>query len=272
MYFAYVDETGTDRPSPALVMVGVVVNAERLTRTQDELSAIFSTLGGLTEGHLRELKSKTLFSGSGVWGRVSGEKRREAVSNLCTWLCDRKHDLALAAIDKEKFMAHPPGAAEFTNIWQAGAAHIALQLQRAHQTKTGHKGRTVLVFDDNSREAANFSDLVYAPPAWTDDYYDRPKKKPALDKIVDTPFAVKSHQVGLIQVADVFAAVFRRYAELQDFGQTEKYAGESVHFAEWVEILQPRLLGRPHRWAKRSKSACAQWYVDLAPPSLFALS
>ena len=29
--------------------------------------------------------------------------------------------------------------------------------------------RTVLVFDDNSREAANFSDLVYAPPAWTDD-------------------------------------------------------------------------------------------------------
>lgn len=85
---------------------------------------------------------------------------------------------------------------------------------------------------------------------------------------MDTPFVVKSHQVGLVQVA----GVFRRYVELQDFGRTEKCRGESAHFAEWVEILQPRMLGRLHRWAKRSNSECTQWYVDLAPPSLVALN
>ena len=141
----------------------------------------------------------------------------------CTWLRDRKHDLALAALDKTSLrLTHLELQSSGTSGRRAPVTS-PWQLQRAHQTKTGNKGRPVLVFDDHSREAANFSDLVYAPPAWTGDYYDRPKK-PALDKIVDTPFAVKSHQVGLIRVADVFAAVFRRYAELQDFGQTEKYS------------------------------------------------
>jgi hypothetical protein len=71
VYFAYVDETGTDSASPAMIMVGIVVNDERLARTQDELSTIFSSLGGITTGHLKELKSKTLFlaAASGVASR-----------------------------------------------------------------------------------------------------------------------------------------------------------------------------------------------------------
>jgi hypothetical protein len=271
VYFAYVDETGTDSASPAMIMVGIVVNDERLARTQDELSTIFSSLGGITTGHLKELKSKTLFSGSGVWGGVPGEKRRDVTSNLCSWLCDRKHDLALAAIDKQRMIAQPPTATELDRIWQAGAFHIALQLQRAHQSKSGNKGRTVLVFDDNKQETANFSDLVFSPPQWTDDYYDRPKRRPPLDKMIDTPFAVKSHQVGLVQVADVFAAIFRRYAELTDFGQAEKYVNELAHYTQWVQTLETRLLGRANRWPTRTKSDCAKWYRSIAPPSLVDL-
>jgi hypothetical protein len=271
VYFAYVDETGTDARSPAMVMAGIVVNGERLTRTQDDLSEITATLDGITTGHLKELKSKTLFAGSGAWGGVPGPERRKVVSNLCGWLCDRKHDLALAAIGKERLAAHAPAAPELANIWQAGACHIALQLQRAHQSKSGNKGRTVLVFDDNKWETANFSDLVYSPPAWTDDYYHRPQQKPPLYEMIDTPFAVKSHHVGLVQVADIFAAIFRRYAELTEFARPEKYPGELAHYQEWVSVLSPRLLGRAHRWPRRPKSACARWYCSVAPTSLLAL-
>jgi len=271
VYFAYVDETGLDATSPVMVMVGIIVNGERLARTQDDLSGIFSTLGGITTGYLKELKSKTLLSGTGVWGGVPGEKRRKVVSDLCSWLCDRKHDLALAAIDKQRFSAQPPDDAQLANIWQAGACHIALQLQRAHQSKGGSKGRTVLVFDDNKQETANFSDLIYSPPPWTDSYYDRPKKKPPLFEMIDTPFAVKSHQVGLVQVADVFAAIFRRYAQLAEYNLPEKYSGEIEHYREWAEVLAIRLLGRAHRWPKRSRSDCAQWYNSVAPASLVAL-
>lgn len=271
MYFAYVDETGIDPASPAMIMVGVVANSDRLTRTQEELSAIFRTLGGITTGHLKELKSKTLFSGTGVWGDVPGEKRREIVSNLCDWLCERKHSLALAAIDKTCFKTHPSTGPELSSIWQAGAFHIALQLQRAHQTKTGNKGRTVLVFDDNKQETSNFSDLIFSPPSWSDDYYDRSPKKPRLDKLIDTPFAVKSHQVGLVQIADVFAAIFRRYADLSDFDREEKYVGEEQHYGDWVKVLSSQLLPCASRWPRRSHSECAKWYSAIAPNSLLEL-
>lgn len=271
MYFAYVDETGTDGESPVMVMAGIVADSGRVGRTQTELEAILSNLGEMANGYMRELKSRHLLAGTGAWKNVPGEIRRNVVSNLCGWLCDRKHDLALAAIDYERFEQNPYQRRELPNSWQAGAWHLTLQLQRAHQSKPKNKGRTVLVFDDNKREAANFSDLVYDPPAWSDDYYGRRKKQQQLDQIVDTPFVVKSHQVGLVQIADVFASIFRRYVELCDYDQTERYDGERGHVSGWVETLAPRLLSRAHRLPQRSTSQCANWYSSVAPPSILAL-
>jgi len=138
------------------------------------------------------------------------------ITNLCEWLCTRKHDLALAAIEHQAHAASARGTPVLNDVWLAGASHIALQLQRAYETKAGNKGRTVLVFNDNKRGLSDIADLVYDPPAWTDDYYDRQKKAPALHRLVDTPFAVKSHHVALVQVADIFAAIFLRHSELAD--------------------------------------------------------
>jgi hypothetical protein len=271
MYFAYADETGIDGDCPVVVMAAIVVNSERLTRTQEEFAGIFEHLGSSGTGNLKELKSKDLFAGRGFWREVDGTVRRNIVTNLCGWLCSRKHDLALAAIDVDAFETNPSPADELADIWQAAACHIALQLQRAHQGKSGSKGRTVLIFDDNKRGLAGIADLVHSPPAWTDSYYERGKRKPALDKLIDTPFAVQSHHVGLVQVADIFAGVFRRYAELTEYGGTEKYAGEVGHVQEWVDVLKPRLVGKAHRWPAKSNSACGQWYRALAPDTLLAL-
>ena len=272
VYFAYVDETGTDGSSPLTVMVGIVVNGERLGRTQLELGAILDNLGGVASGYLGELKSKNLLAGTGPWKGVPGETRRNVISNLCGWLCDRKHELALAAIDVQQFEAHTFQRGDLSNPWQAAAWHISLQLQRAHQSKKGNKGRTVLVFDDNKREAANFGDLAYDPPAWSDDYYHRGKKQQALDQIIDTPFVVKSHHVGLVQIADVFAAIFRRYSELAEYEMAEKYQGERAHFDDWVSTLSTRLISRSHRWPRRSDSQCANWYTSVAPQSLLSFN
>lgn len=271
MYFAYVDETGIDGESPVMVMAGIVADSGRVGRTRAELEGILGNLGEVASGYMSELKSRHLFAGTGAWKNVPGETRRNVVSNLCGWLCDRKHDLALAAIDHQRFEDNPYQRQDLPNPWQAGAWHLALQVQRAHQSKPKNKGRTVLVFDDNKREAANLSDLVYEPPQWSDDFYERKNKQQQLDQIVDTPFVVKSHQVGLVQIADVFASIFRRYAELCDYGQAERYEGEGGHLTEWVEMLSPRLLGRAHRWPQRSKSQCANWYRSVAPPALVAL-
>lgn len=85
---------------------------------------------------------------------------------------------------------------------------------------------------------------------------------------MDTPFAVKSHHVGLVQVADIFAAVLRHYCELRDYGWGENYDGELAHYEEWVQLLKPSLLGKEHRWAKNNSSECSQWYRSLAPTGL----
>ncbi len=82
MYFAYVDETGIDGVSPLMVMVGVVVNDERLNRTQGEFAAIFENLGEMVTGTLKELKSSDMLAGSGAWTKVDGQKRRNVFINL----------------------------------------------------------------------------------------------------------------------------------------------------------------------------------------------
>lgn len=271
MFFAYVDETGIDGQSPATVMAGIVVNAERLNRTQVELAKIFDVLESSASGAFKELKSSDLLRGKGVWRHMDNATRVGKIENLCHWVGDRKHGLALSAIDNADVITDKPGAVELKDPWQASAWHIALQLQRCHQKQKGSKGRTILVFDDNKVGVSKITEAIYAPPPWTDTYYERAKRQDRLDCIIDTPFAAQSHLIGLVQVADVYAAIFRRYTELHDYDDVERYPGESRHIDRYVEILTPQLIGKQHRWSARSKSECAQWYVRLAPASLKAL-
>lgn len=271
MYFAYVDETGYDSGSPVFVMCGIVVDAVRLRRTQEDFTQIFSRLESITGRSLKELKSSDMLPGKGRWKGVQGETRRNLVTNLCEWIGSRRHSLVLAALDRSLHEVRDPTAKELTDIWLAGAVHVALQLQRCNQAKQANKGRTVLVFDDNKVGMDSFTDFVYEPAAWTSSYYGLTGKDLPLNQIVDSPFAVKSHHVGLVQIADLFAAIFRHHSELTDFAFPENYPGERAHYAEWVSQLAPRLIGRQHRLPSTSKSECAQWYRDLMPASLAQL-
>lgn len=269
MYFAYVDETGISGNEPVTVMAGVVANAERLTRTQTDLNKIFeqSAVGG--EG--RELKCAEVIRGKGPWSKIDGNVRRNFVENILGWVADRRHDVAMAAVVRQQLTTTPPPCPELKKPWAACGAHIALQLQRAHQSKPKNKGRTVLVVDNNPRELDAFAGFVMRPPSWTDDYYGRPSRQEPLSMLIDTPFAVKSHHIGLIQVADLIAGVLRLHTELADFDAPEAYPGQAEHVSEWVGVVAERLLPKSHRWPARSTSECAQWYRSVAPPSLLAL-
>ncbi|GIG21746.1 hypothetical protein Cch01nite_24700 [Cellulomonas chitinilytica] len=271
MYFTYVDETGIDGKSPVLVMVGIVVDATRLRLTQEEFGEIAKNLTATASGAFRELKANDLLRGNGAWNRVPASERIAVTQALCEWLGERRHKLALAAIPHAAILGTPPGTAELRDAWQAAAWHIALQVQRSHQKKPGGKGRTVLVFDDNQRQLAALVESMFAPPAWTDGYYERARKQRQMDQIVDTPFAVRSHHVGLVQVADLYATIFRRYAEVSDFDEPERYEGERDEIAGYVALLEPHLLPRASRWTRQSSDPCARWYTAMAPASLAAL-
>jgi hypothetical protein len=157
------------------------------------------------------------------------------------------------------------------DIWLTAALHIALQVQRAHQGLKKNKGNTFLIFDEHKRKADALAELLFNPPDWTDEYYKRSRRQPRLDQIIDTAFYAQSHHVGLVQVADLFAFLFRRHAELKDYGQAEDYEGEIEQIGSWVRRISSRLLPQVHRWPKRPKSDSSHWYRDAAPPWLVKL-
>jgi hypothetical protein len=73
------------------------------------------------------------------------------------------------------------------------------------------------------------------------------------------------------QVADLFAFVFRRYAELTEYGVKSEYEGELGDIDAIVQRLVRCLIARPHRWPKHPKNECAATFVRLAPRSLLDL-
>jgi hypothetical protein len=268
MKVCYVDETGTDGRSPVVVMVGIIVDGQRLRRTRADFLDVFTRMGELSEKSFRELKAVDLYRGNGPWRGVEGEARHNAIADLCQWLCRRKHSLALAAIDRERYAQG--SLDDGLDEWLSAALHIALQVQKAHQAIKSSKGATFMVFDEQ-RHAGDLAELLFNPPPWTDGYYSRTTRKERLDQVIDTAFYARSHHVGLVQVADLFAFLFRRYAELTDYGRREEYAGEHARLSEWVGTLSTRLLPVAHRWQKRTSNPPALWFTDMAPSSLRAL-
>ena len=53
-------------------------------------------------------------------------------------------------------------------------------------------------------------------------------------------------------MADLFAFIFRRYAEIKDYGVKEEWTGEKELIDEYVESLAGRLLPKPARWPTRN--------------------
>jgi Protein of unknown function (DUF3800) len=270
MKFCYVDESLDNQSQLVQVMVGIVVDAHRLNRTRLEFGEIFSMVGDAFPGALRELKGSKIFYGRDGWRQVAPETRKEIFRRFCAWLTDRKHHLAISAIDVARFGTDLPAGYPETikDLWVAGALHIALQLQRLHQSLGKNKGHTVLIFDENKLKADRLNEVLFAPPQWTEPYYDKTRKQQSLDQIVDSAFFTKSHHAGLTQVADLFAFVFRRYAELTEYGVEPEYEGEAEDIQALVERLTPNLIARPHRWPKHPRNDCAATFVNFAPRCL----
>jgi hypothetical protein len=210
MKFCYADESLDNAGEKVQVMVGIVADAQRLNRSRLEFSEIFALVEGKYPEALKELKGSRIFYGHGGWRDVPPEIRKAVFKLFCEWIDERKHSLALAAIDIASFKARLPEnyPDPLRDLWLAGALHIALQLQKLHQTLKKNKGHTVLIFDENKAKADRLNEVLFAPPAWTETYYEKRKKQAPLDEIIDSAFFTKSHHAGLAQVADCSLSCF----------------------------------------------------------------
>ncbi len=217
------------------------------------------------------MHTRDFYAGNSPWRAMSGSERADVVRDVCQWLRDRKHRLVFTSVHKDTYVAALAAAdvpSELNTPWRFMGFHLALALQRAHQNEKRSKGHTLLVFDNDERERMRFTDVICRPQSWSDQYYERAKKQGHLDQIIDVPYFGDSREVGLLQVADFVAFFLRRYGELRDFHDTERYAGETAQISDWVTMLAGRAVDGRHVYPKKARSDAAELFWRFAPPSL----
>ena len=252
MKFCYLDETGLDENTAIVIVVGIVVDVQRMNRTKVEWGDLFTRISGLARKPVKEIHATDLIPGNRAWRGVDPAERVKIVDLILDWLVERKHFVTFAAVDKTAFedRVNDIRKTDLETPWNVAAFHIVLTVQRAYQKEKNNKGHTLFIFD-KGQPPDTLLKLIIDPPEWSGTYYGFDNKREALDQIIDVPFYGDSHNVPLVQVADLICYILRRFTDLEEFESEEKYAGEYRRYEGWVKKIQARLILRSHRYQKK---------------------
>ena len=284
MKFCYLDESGNGAEK-IFVLAGIVVDAQRMQVTKADWAALIKSLSDMLNRRVDELHTHNFYKGNGIWRGLNAEQRIRAMEEIINWLAARRHQVIFAAIDKAaanlnrgriptgfRTQSDQPDCAKLARL------HILLSLQKTFQSLKVPKGNTVLVFDKGSDEGET-AKLVLEPPEWSDSFYGYSrsrmnKKSPIqpLNVIVDVPYHADSRHLGLLQLADFFAYILRRFAEFESGYANEEYSGERNRFKEWVARIAGEMTPDSHRWISATRSEAVSLYREIAPPSLLSLA
>jgi len=268
MKFCYFDESGTGGHLVA-VMAGVVADANRMHLTKSAWGELLGHLSAIVGADVQEFHTHKFYGGQGIWKGIDGSRRAQIISAIIDWMAERKHKVTYSAVDKEKFEKRQKTDTRLADlsIWRTLGLHGALSLQRCHQRETKPKGHTVLIYDEQVMEKERHTELLLAPPEWTDSYYSRGKSDPPLEQLIDVPHFVDSKKVELVQVADLYAFILRRYFELVEGFDTPNYRDEMTKIRGWAESIFTQTISNGHIYPKKSASEAAKVFQSVAPAS-----
>ena len=270
MKFCYIDESGTGGQDFA-VMSGVIVDARRMHVSKQHWEELLSHLSELVDRNVEEIHTVDFYPGNSPWRDLDGDTRAAIARAIFNWLCDRKHNVVYSAVDTHKFINgffEEPFSDEIGTLWRFLALHLCLSIQKCHQRISENKGHTIMIFDNEDMEANDFLDLYRNPPSWTDTYYDRIEEDPRLNQIIDVPYFGDSKHVGMIQVADFVSFFIRRYLEIREGGDEERYEGELDLVSSWVETALDRSIPRSNIYLQRDRCDCSDLFYRYAPDIL----
>ena len=270
MKLCYCDESGTGA-EPIAVMVGILVDCQRMHITKTEWEKLLERLSNLVGKKLNELHTRDFYSGNAVWKSVEGPVRSEVITAIFEWLVERKHKVIYTSVCKQDYFEMyklQKISDELNTIWRFMGFHLALTIQKYCQREEKNKGNTLLIFDNEEREQMRFTDILMRPPEWSDEYYGRKKKQEALDQIVDVPYFGDSKEVALIQVADFPAFFLRRYAEIKEGLTPVKYPDESWKIDGWIKTLSSISIGRSFMYPKVGRNTAEDLFYSMASKSI----
>jgi hypothetical protein len=270
MKFCYCDESGTG-DEPIAVMVGILVDAQRMHITKQEWAELLRDLSTKAGREISELHTRNFYSGNGVWRELDGPTRSEIISAIFKWLADRRHHVVYTSVCKaayyEQFrLKRIPD--ELNTLWRFMGFHLVLSLQKYCQREPKNKGNSVFIFDNEEREKMRFTDVIMRPPAWSDEYYGKKTRIKQLDQIVDVPYFGDSQEVGLIQLADFIAFFLRRYAEIEEGLVPARYEEEGEKIEGWMGSMLERSIGRSFIYPKSRRNNAEELFYSVASASI----
>ncbi|HZP97051.1 MAG TPA: DUF3800 domain-containing protein [Candidatus Limnocylindria bacterium] len=275
MFLVYGDESGQsgdqfDQNQPVLVVAAVLVNSYTGSRTRREYAALLEDLAELAGRPVSELKGSDLFRGRGAWAAPTpAVARAQARALILAWLAERRHKVAVSAIDIADFLARrAAGTAPNHRARTIASVHIALQVHLQNYGPSAsdrQKKCALLLFDRHeTAEQHEIARLVATPPDWAIDFLARHDE---LSMILDTALFVDSSQAPLIQVADFICFFVQRKAALAT-GRPESYVGEAADIDAAWQQLRPLLLPAAKRLPRSPLNAPRQLLRELTPDFL----
>jgi hypothetical protein len=260
MKACYIDESGhcgkTYNPDqPVEVIVGVMTDFYGLFKTQREQDGIIKKLNDLNIP-IAELKASQMYRGRGSWHGIDYKARYNVMEQILQWSADRKCKFIVSPIDGDRFFTRKKGGCQISQLvhfpYESGAFNTILAVQRMNDGEGNNKGKTVMVFDEQSDHDGRILNLLDSDLTFTDGftgYVYKPKSKnnpPRLGEVVDVPFFSKSHLSKAIQLADLAAFVVNKYLLLTVYGQAEKFPGELELITKWYLIIGEQRITHTH--------------------------
>lgn len=87
---------------PVVVMVAVIVDAQRMHKTKSDWDDVLARLSGRLERKAQEFHTRNFYSGNGPWRDIPGGERSTIIDAIFDWVEERKHKIVCAAVDKAK--------------------------------------------------------------------------------------------------------------------------------------------------------------------------
>jgi len=270
MKFCYLDESGTG-DEPYAIMVGIIVDSQRMRLTKSDWSDLLLELSKLTGKTIKEFHTRDFYRGNGPWRGIDGRTRTNILNAILDWLSARKHKVTFGGIDKEKYFKDcrtNPKLKDLKTLWCNMAFHQMLIVQKSQQGQKNNKGNTLFVFDKEVTEEKNFAEILDSPPDWSDKYYNKKKKDEKLDQIIDVPYFGDSGQVHLLQVADIIAYILRLYLEIKTEKSEEKCEGELKNLEIMVNKIKAISLSTASRFPSKGRDEASDLFFQYAPELL----
>jgi len=270
MKFCYVDESGLGE-EPYLIMVGIIVDAQRMHKTKADWKDLLTDLSNLYKRKVTEFHTRNFYRGIRHWRSLDGKIRSRLISIILEWLRERKHRITFSGIDRRLFMqekAKDSMLKRFHSDWCFVGLHLILTIQKHFQNERATKGNTVFIFDEEIRQKTHFAKLLREPPKWIHEYYAKDPRNTKLNQIIDVPYYGDSADVYLIQVADLISFLIRKYVEIEEGLHPYAYRGEEKKINHWIKCILGLSLPTSTRYPAIRRNQCSDLFYRYAPQSL----